>query len=172
MIKLLMIPSRKVLEWDSTIPSCKSFTLIAFDEEKIANEIRKYKRRHKNSEGVFVISIGTFLGERSEVYYSAFVNNSAYRTQDNVEHILNKISSCSNAEFTVELDKGGMGKIETMSLEDFKKRYKKIEKKWKWLIKNKIAFVRNGYSDDIITFAKHSNFDFDNITMLENIKHY
>lgn len=161
MVKILFIDSRDILK-DVVYPYRENITPKAFNEEEIINEIKKYKRIHQFSEGVFAIALNINHLEESKIYYSAFLNNSAYRTEQNVESILKnfKIRSAIK-EYSVELDKYGLGNVKTMSIEDFKKRYEKIKEKEKWLKRYKIAFVCS-FSDGVIIF-KYTNFSDSNI---------
>lgn len=158
MIKLLLIDSEELFE-SYSLPCCESKTLKTFNEDEIVYEIKKYKQIHDNSEGVFAMALSTNSSEESEVYYSAFVNNSAYRTEENIKHIL----ECLHPElgiikYTVEMNKCGVrNNVKTMSLEKFLERYEPIKCKWKWLKRYKIAFS-NGCDGDLITFVSHSNF--------------
>lgn len=159
MIKLLLIDSEELLE-SYSLPYCESKTLKTFNEDEMVYEIKKYKQMHDGSEGVFAMAISTNSSEESEVYYSAFVNNSAFRTEENIKHIL----ECLHPElgiikYTVKL-KGSYGNkccIKVMSIEKFIERYEKIKDKSKWLKRYKIAFL-NDCDGDLITFVSHSNF--------------
>lgn len=155
MIKLLLIESRDLLE-SMAIPYCESITLETFDTKEITDKIIGYKKRHDNSEGVFVMALNTDYREQSKVYYSAFVNNMAFRTEANINQIL-KCDCQTLTKWTVKLNKYGVGsKVKTMSIEKFKNLYESIKNKWRWLIKYQIEFIADENNDDCITFVEHS----------------